>query len=436
MEQQTTGSGRTDTRVARFDAVIAGGGLAGLALALALRHGMGEEARIAVADPHFALPDPRSDDMRASAFAAGARRLLETVGVWEAVAHEAQPILAMDITDSKLGDAARPVFLSFEGEVEPGEPFAHMVPNALLQDAMLAAARAHDIALLPSGVASFEAGAGSMALSLSDGAKLAAPLLAACDGGRSRLRSLAGIATVGWPYGQSAIVLTVGHERDHEGRAIEHFLPAGPFAMLPLTGNRCSIVWTESTAKAAKLLALPRALLLDELEQRFGLELGTIEILDEPRAFPLGFQMARRFIDERFALVGDAAHTIHPIAGQGINMGLRDVAALAEVVTDAARLGLDIGGPDVLERYQRWRRFDTLAMGMATDGLNRLFAPHSDVVRLVRDVGLGLVDRLPTLKNHFIRDAAGLGGAAPGGQLLGGQVFGAQVPKLLRGEVL
>ncbi|MBS7553291.1 ubiquinone biosynthesis hydroxylase [Ancylobacter dichloromethanicus] len=406
-------------RPRRYDAVMAGGGLAGLSLALALRQGLGDGARFAVADP--ASSRPASTDLRASAIAAGARRLFEALGVWERVAGEAEPILAMEITDSKLGDAARPVFLSFDGEVEPGEPFAHMVPNAVLQDAMTELARARGIELLPTRVAGFTPGPAGTALRLADGAEPAASLLAACDGARSKLRALAGIGVTGWSYHQSAIVMTVGHERPHGGRAIEHFLPAGPFALLPLTGNRCSIVWTEPTEAAARLLALPRVLLRDELEQRFGLELGEIEILDAPRAFPLGFQMARAFISDRLALVGDAAHTIHPIAGQGINMGLRDVAALAEAVTDAARLGLDIGGPDVLERYQRWRRFDTLAMGAATDGLNRLFGMRSDAVRLVRDVGLGLVERLPALKSFFIRDAAGLGG---------------QSPRLLRGEAL
>ncbi|MEI8146250.1 MAG: FAD-dependent monooxygenase, partial [Alphaproteobacteria bacterium] len=186
-------------------------------------------------------------------------------------------------------------------------------------------------------------------------------------------------------------------------------------------GNRSSIVWTEESGRAERLCALPKPLFLDELESRFGLKLGEIEVIDTPRAFPLGLKVARSFVGDRLALVGDSAHVIHPIAGQGINMGLRDVAALAECVVEAARLGLDIGQADVLARYERWRRFDTVAMGAVTDGLNRLFSNHSDPLRMVRDLGLGLVDRLPGMKAMFMRQAAGLTG---------------DVPRLLRGEAL
>ena len=198
-------------------------------------------------------------------------------------------------------------------------------------------------------------------------------------------------------------------------------MPAGPFAILPLTGKRCSIVWTETSGEAERIIALPDDEFHAELEKRFGLQLGDIDVAGPRRAFPLGLFTARTFIGERLALIGDAAHIIHPIAGQGLNMGLRDVAALAEAIADAARLGLDPGGPDVLERYQRWRRFDTMTMGVATDGLNRLFSNHSDVLRLVRDIGLGLVERMPVLKRMFIREAAG---------------FTGDVPKLLKGEAL
>jgi 2-octaprenyl-6-methoxyphenol hydroxylase len=246
-------------------------------------------------------------------------------------------------------------------------------------------------------------------------------LLVAADGARSQIRQGAGIATHGWTYDQSAIVTTVGHERDHGGRAEEHFLPAGPFAILPLKGNRSSIVWTEAKGEAERIVALPDEAFHAELEQRFKLHLGEITAVGARRVHPLGFFVARSFIAERIALIGDAAHVIHPIAGQGLNMGLKDVAALAEVIVDAARLGLDPGSATVLERYQRWRRFDTVTMGIATDGLNRLFSNRSDVLRLVRDIGLGFVDRVPNLKRLFIREAAGLVG---------------DVPKLLRGEML
>jgi len=403
----------------RKDVVIAGGGFAGLALGIALRQGLGGKFAIIVADPFIGRDG--SGDPRASAIAAGARRLFETIGVWEAVAQDAQPILDMAVTDSRLADQMRPVFLSFGGEVEPGEPFAHMIENRDLVAALTVKARELGIGLRSAAVTGFESASGQIAVRFPDGASTAARLLVAADGARSRLRELAGIATYGWTYPQSAIVTNVAHERDHNGRACEHFLPAGPFAILPLKGRRSSIVWTEETAAAQTIVALADDLFHAELERRFGLELGEIEVISPRRVHPLGYSVARSFIGERLALVGDAAHVIHPIAGQGLNMGLRDVAALAEAIVDAVRLGLDPGSSEVLERYQRWRRFDTMMMGMATDGLNRLFSNRSDALRLVRDVGLGMVDRLPGLKHWFIREAAGITG---------------EVPKLLRGEAL
>ncbi|MGB3867009.1 MAG: ubiquinone biosynthesis hydroxylase, partial [Xanthobacteraceae bacterium] len=334
---------------------------------------------------------------------------------------QSQPILDMVITDSKLADVARPTFLTFAGEVEPGEPFAHMVENRLLIDALTARAETVGIELRTTAVTDYRTEATGIDVTLADGATVAASLLVAADGARSKLRERAGIATHGWEYDQSGIVVTVGHERDHEGRAEEHFLPAGPFAILPLTGRRSSLVWTETRKDAARIIALPDDEFHTELERRFGLKLGEIKALDKPRAFPLGYFVARSFIAERLALVGDAAHVIHPIAGQGLNMGLKDVAALAEVIVDAARLGIDPGQAGVLERYQRWRRFDTMTMGVATNALNVLFSNDSTLLRGVRDLGLGLVDRLPPLKSLFIRQAAGLSG---------------EVPRLLKGEAL
>jgi 2-octaprenyl-6-methoxyphenol hydroxylase len=405
--------------MAQRSIVIGGGAFAGLALALALRQGLGREIPIVIADPALGVRPSR--DPRATAIVAACRRLFEAIGVWDQVAAESQPILDMVVTDSKLEDATRPVFLTFGGEVEPGEPFAHMIENRHLIDALVTRAAAEGVDLRATTVAGFEQSAGGVDVTLGDGNTIAASLLVAADGARSRLRERAGIATHGWDYDQSGIVVTVGHERDHGGRAEEHFLPAGPFAILPLKGARSSLVWTEDRTDAARIVALSEDEFHAELEQRFGLHLGEVKALDKPRAFPLGYFVARSFIGERLALVGDAAHVIHPIAGQGLNMGLKDIAALAEVVVDAARLGIDLGQADVLERYQRWRRFDTMAMGLATNSLNLLFSNKSTLLRSVRDIGLGLVDRLPPLKSVFIRQAAGLSG---------------EVPRLLKGEAL
>ncbi|KYH02386.1 ubiquinone biosynthesis hydroxylase [Bradyrhizobium sp. DOA1] len=399
--------------------VIGGGAFAGLALALALRQGLGPEIPVIVADP--ALSTRPSRDPRATAIVAACRRLFEAIGAWDDVRGETQPILDMVVTDSRLEDATRPVFLNFAGDVAPGEPFAHMVENRRLIDALVARAEAEGIDLRATIVSSYDARPEGIDVTLGDGSVVAASLLVAADGARSKLRERAGIVTHGWEYDQSGIVVTVGHERDHEGRAEEHFLPAGPFAILPLSGKRSSLVWTEHRAEATRIIALSEAEFHGELERRFGLHLGEVRALDKPRAFPLSYFVARSFIAERLALVGDSAHVIHPIAGQGLNMGLKDVAALAEVVVDAARLGMDLGGADVLERYQRWRRFDTMAMGVATNSLNFLFSNESTLLRTVRDIGLGLVDRAPPLKNLFIRQAAGLTG---------------EVPRLLKGEAL
>ena len=409
----------------KVDVLIGGAGFAGLALAIALRQSLAPSFSVAVADPALA---GAAKDGRASAIVAAARRLFETIGVWQDV--EAQPILDMVVTDSRLTDAVRPVFLSFDGDVEPGEPFAHMVENGPLLAALAAKAKDEGVTLAPAAVTDLkfatDRATNRTNVRLSNGNALAARLVVAADGARSAIRERAGIASHGWSYGQSAIVTTVAHERDHHGRAEEHFLPAGPFAILPLTrdaagGHRSSIVWTEESQAAARIVALPEAEFHAELERRFGLHLGEIAAVGPRRVLPLGISVARAFVAARLALVGDAAHVIHPIAGQGLNMGLKDVAALAEVIVDAVRLGLDPGALAVLERYQRWRRFDTMAMGIATDGLNRLFSNQSDALRLLRDVGLGLVDRLPALKHLFIREAAGLVG---------------EVPKLLRGEAL
>src|SRR5580693_577341 len=320
------------------DVLIAGGGFAGLTLAIALRQALGPSFAVTVADPalgksHSSNSHPdnshpdnsHADDERASAIVAAARRLFETIGVWDAVAGQAQPILDMVVTDSRLADAVRPVFLTFAGEVEPGEPFAHMIENRFLVDALAAKAAAEGVTLISRAVNGTSEGLRALGVTADIG--ITARLLVAADGARSTIRAAAGIATHGWNYDQSAIVTTVGHERDHGGRAEEHFLPAGPFAILPLKGNRSSIVWTEAKGEAERIVALPDDAFHAELEQRFKLHLGEINAVGARRVHPLGFFVARSFIAERIALIGDAAHVIHPIAGQGLNMGLKDVAA-------------------------------------------------------------------------------------------------------------
>jgi len=404
--------------------VIAGGGIAGLSLALALKQALGAGFSIIVADP--ALATAARPDNRAYAVAAAAQAMLAVLGIWDEIAATAQPMTEMIVSDSRGGDVVRPVFLTFDGEVEPGQPFAYMVGSAALIAALSDACRAAGVVLRAEGVRSFASDDSGVSARLSGGEEIAARLLVAADGARSKLREQAGIGWVGWDYGQSGLVATIGHERPHGGRAVEHFLPSGPFAILPLAdggslGHRSSIVWTERAENLPALLSLDDDDMLVEIERRFGLELGEIVLESPVSAHPLGFGVARSFVAERLALLGDAAHLIHPIAGQGLNLGLKDVAALAEVIVDAARLGLDPGTADVLEGYERARRFDTVAMGGVTDGLNRLFSNDATPLRLARDLGLGVVDRLPRLKRFFIREAAGVAGAPP---------------RLMRGEAL
>jgi 2-octaprenyl-6-methoxyphenol hydroxylase len=403
---------------AQPDIVSAGGGSAGLTAALAIKHGAPDIA-IEVVDAKPANVGKR--DERASAIAAAAKRMLEQLGIWQRIESEAQPILSMEITDSRTGDAVRPIFLTFDGSVSEGEPFAHMVANEPLLATLRDAALAAGITLTaPDSVKNFAAN-GRMKIGLASDEARHASLLVAADGVRSKLRAQAGIKTVTWSYPQTAIVATVSHERPHGGVAVEHFLPGGPFAILPLKGNRSSLVWTERKEDAQKLIDGDDFVFQLELERRFGHRLGAITLEGGKGAYPLGLILARDFVRPRFALLGDAAHGIHPIAGQGLNLGFRDAAALAETIVDAYRLGLDIGSLEVLRRYEQWRRYDTFQMGVTTDVLNRLFSNDFGPLRAVRDIGLGIVDRLPRLKKMFIGEAAGLGGA---------------LPKLLRGEAL
>ena len=388
-----------------LDMVVVGGGYVGLAVAVATKQ----------AAPHLSIEvveaapqDVWRKDARASAIIAAATRMFEVFGLWDEILPEAQPINRMIVTDSRAADPVRPVFLTFDGAVEDGRPFAHMIPNAAMVGALLGACERLGIRVRNSVRATaFVTRPAGAELTLSDGEVLSARLVVACDGVRSKLRDMANIKTVSWNYGQSGIVTTVEHERPHEGVAEEHFLPAGPFAILPLKGNRSSLVWTERTADAERLVAADDLVFEDELERRFGHKLGALKVVGGKQAFPLGLTLSRAFVGPRLALAGDAAHGIHPISGQGLNLGFKDVAALAETVVEADRLGLDIGAINVLERYQTWRRFDTFRMGVTTDVLNRMFSNDIGPLRAVRDIGLGLVERMPRVKSYFIAEAAG-----------------------------
>ena len=412
------------------DILIAGGGYVGLSTAVAIVM-EAPHLKIIIADaaPRAAL----EKDERASAIAAAASRMLTVMGIWQEIEDHAQPIHEMIVTDSKMQDVTRPVFLTFgqsEAEGQSGvsgagvvgagdAPFAHMMPNRELVGALRKKADELGITqIFECGVEDFTREGSGIRASLQNGQNVEARLLIAADGVRSRMRDIAGIKTVHWPYDQWGIVTTVAHERPHHGRAEEHFLPAGPFAILPLKGNRSSLVWTESERDARRILAMDDFSFELELEQRFGHKLGEISVDGPKKGFPLGLTLAREFVVDRVALVGDAAHGIHPIAGQGLNLGFKDAAALAETIIEADRLGMDIGSLSTLERYQLWRRFDTVQMGVMTDVLNRLFSNDNPILRIARDVGLGMVDRMPGLKRMFIEQAAG---NRPG------------TPKLLRG---
>ncbi len=395
-----------------YDVAIAGGGFVGRALALALARFAPDGFRIALVDAE--PPDGGREDARASALSAASRNLLTALGVWPALEANAQAMETIEITDSPLNAALRPHLLGFDAELRPGV-VASMVENRDLHRALLDAVKAANAieVIAPQTVADYRADGFCATVTLGDGGALEAPLLIAADGKRSGLRERAGIECIGWSYPQAGIVTTVAHSKPHGGRAVQHFLPAGPFAILPLKGDRSSIVWTEERERAREILALDETAFLAELSTRFGAKLGEIAVAGPVQSFPLDFQLARSFIADRLALVGDAAHAVHPLAGQGLNIGFRDVAALAETVVDATRLGLDIGTAPVLERYERWRRFDSVFSATAMDGLNRLFSSDSAPLRALRDLGLGIVDRAPALKRFLVQEAAGATGTVP-----------------------
>ncbi|MDD7971882.1 FAD-dependent monooxygenase [Roseinatronobacter alkalisoli] len=395
------------------DILIVGGGLNGPSLALALAQG---GLRVTVVD---ALPrDTREGaefDGRAYALALASTRVLDGIGIWANVVQDAQPILQIKASDGRAGEGAAPFFLHFDhAEIEEG-PMGHMLEDRYLRRALLEAMDTDPNITQIEGrrVVAQNIGANGITATTDDGQVLRARILVGCDGRDSAVAQRAGIKRTGWDYGQTALVCAIAHDDPHQGCAHQFFMPAGPLAILPLPGNRSSIVWSESSATAADIHAMDDAHYLDALRPRFGDFLGAIALEGKRFAYPLRLTLANSFIGPRLALVGDAAHGMHPIAGQGFNFGLRDIAALAEVLILAARRGEDISSPIVLERYQQWRRFDTMMMALGTDSVNRLFSNDSALLRGVRGLGMGVVQSLPGLRRRFIREAAGLSGDLP-----------------------
>ncbi|APX23375.1 MULTISPECIES: FAD-dependent monooxygenase [Salipiger] len=408
------GQGRIFARMEHdCDILIVGGGLNGPALALAAAQA---GLRSTVID---ALPDDTraGDDFdgRGYALALASVRMLANLGLWEELSEHAQPMHEIKVTDGRVGEARVFLGLHFDSaEIEEG-PMGQMVEDRYLRRALKTAMDASPHVTQRAGetVIAQEAGPHGVTVTLAGGDVLRARLLVGADGRRSGTAARAGIRRTGWSYGQTALVCAIAHEKPHHGVAHQFFMPPGPLAILPLPGNRSSIVWSERDEAARAINALPDEAYLDVLRPRFGDFLGDISLADQRFAYPLNLTLANAFVAERLALVGDAAHGMHPIAGQGLNAGLRDVAALADVLGHAVRRGEDFASPLVLERYQQWRRFDTASLAAATDLFNRLFSNDNPLLRLGRDLGMAAVNALPGLRRGFIREAAGISGDLP-----------------------
>jgi len=410
------------------DVIIVGAGMPGATLALGLA--AGGLTSILIDPLRFETQCAPTFDGRASAISFAAFRQWRAVGAAPFLEPHAQRVEQILVTDGRAPGASSrrpsPAFLRFDSaEIADrfeGEPLGYMLENRHIRAGLAQAVGKAAIGVLaPAKVGAVEVMATAAKVRLEDGRTLAAPLVVGADGRGSLVRRAAGIDTSGWSYPHTAVVATVGVERDHEGVAYEHFLPGGPFAILPLPGRRASLVWTEMPARAAALKTCVPEAFEAHLARRFGPFLGRA-MLEGPRfTYPLSLQMAERLTARRLALAGDAGHAIHPIAGQGLNMGLKDCAALAQVVVEAARLGEDIGAPGVLDRYERWRRLDNIAVAVATDAFNRLFTNDNVLVRAARDAGMAVVNRLGPARRLFMAEAGGALG---------------ELPRLLRGQAI
>jgi 2-octaprenyl-6-methoxyphenol hydroxylase len=396
------------------DILIVGGGLVGAVAARALSNFGLSVIVVDGQDPSLATA--AAFDGRASAVAAASKRLLTAIGIWPYLENDVSPIL-----DIRVADGTSPMFLHYDHEDVGVGPLGYLAENRHIRCAALSALEKDPniIFLAPMHVEKLARDSNLVTAILSDGSVVTASLAIAADGRGSKTRENSGIKTTDWQYPQEAIVCTVEHEKPHAFIAHEHFLPAGPFAILPLKGTperpaqRSSIVWTERAAHARQFVGLDDPNFIRELSRRFGDFMGKISVVGPRFCHPLGLQFADTSVAQRLVLIGDADHGMHPIAGQGLNMGYRDVAALVDVLAEARHVGLDIGSAAVLERYQRWRRFDNTLMLAVTDGLNRLFSNNIAPIRVARGIGLGGVNRMPGLKKILMRSAMGLSGDLP-----------------------
>ncbi len=400
-------------RAMEHDLIIVGGGLNGPALALAAAQA-GLSSVVLDALPATTRSEDAFDG-RSYALALASQRMLAGLGLWDGLAGNAQPMREIKVTDGRVGEAEVFLGLHFDSaEIEEG-PMGYMVEDRFLRRALLEAMEAEPRVSHRGGarVTAQSTAPEGASVTLEDGTMIMGRLLVGADGRQSGVAQRAGIRRTGWGYGQTALVCAIAHEKPHGGVAHQLFLPPGPLAILPLTGNRSSIVWSETEARARAINALPDAQYLEVLRPRFGDFLGEISLAGARFTYPLGLTLANHLVAERLALVGDAAHGMHPIAGQGLNAGLRDVAALAHVLSHAERRGEDIAAPAVLARYESWRRFDTATLAASTDLFNRLFSNDNPLVRMGRDLGMAALGALPGLRRGFIREAAGLTGDLP-----------------------
>ena len=395
------------------DIAIVGGGLNGPALALAAAQ-VGLRVIVLDATSHKPRKNAKFDG-RAYALALASKRLMAAVGVWENVAQDAEPMLNIRVSDGRAGVGASPFFMDFDhAELEEG-PMGYMVEDRHLRYALQAAMQNSPLIeyRLATRVTGQSTGPEGVTLSLANNQKITTRLLVGADGRQSGTAARAGITYTGWQYGQTALVCAVEHDRPHGGVAHQFFMPAGPMAVLPLSARRSTVVWSEKTDSAAVIKTLDDTAFLDVLRPRFGDFLGDISLTGGRFSYPLGMMIAKNYIAPNVALIGDAAHGVHPIAGQGLNAGLRDVAALIQVLSEAKQRGEDFASQPVLARYQLWRRFDATALAVATDGFNRLFSNDNPILRLGRDLGMGMLNAMPKVRRGILREAAGLTGDLP-----------------------